>query len=127
MPLCTQTKYVVLTKADIHRRQQEVIDAVTSVLGISAEDAERILRKYKWYGRIGVGCTLASLLMAGDILNKQQQNKLSHRGSQQAVFPQSLTLLFGFAHPALFSLSAGGNCNTLHATARTRQGRQPCE
>jgi hypothetical protein len=40
---------VVLTKADINRRQQEVIDAVTSVLGISHEDAGRILRKYKWW------------------------------------------------------------------------------
>jgi len=40
----------VLTKADIERRQQEVIDAVTSVLGISGEDAGRILRKYKWWG-----------------------------------------------------------------------------
>ena len=46
---CMQTKYVVLTKADINRRQQEVIDAVTSVLGISHEDAGRILRKYKWW------------------------------------------------------------------------------
>jgi hypothetical protein len=46
--LLLQTKYVVLTRDDIHRRQQEVIDAVTSVLGISNEDAGRILRKYKW-------------------------------------------------------------------------------
>lgn len=43
-----QHKYVVLTKAAIHTRQQEVIDAVTSVLGITDEDAGRILRKYKW-------------------------------------------------------------------------------
>lgn len=47
--LCLQNKYVVLTKADINRRQQEVIDAVTSVLGISHDDAGRILRKYKWW------------------------------------------------------------------------------
>lgn len=43
-----QTKYLVLTKEDIKKRQQEVVDSVTSVLGISSEDAERILRKYKW-------------------------------------------------------------------------------
>jgi hypothetical protein len=43
-----QTKYVVLTKDEIKTRQHEVIDAVTSVLGISSEDAGRILRKYKW-------------------------------------------------------------------------------
>jgi hypothetical protein len=43
-----QHKYVVLSKADIKRRQEEVIEAVTSVVGISAEDAARILRKYKW-------------------------------------------------------------------------------
>jgi hypothetical protein len=47
--LLLQTKYVVLTRDDINRRQQEVIDAVTSVLGISSEDAGRILRKYKWW------------------------------------------------------------------------------
>lgn len=47
--LLLQTKYVVLTSTDINRRQQEVIDAVTSVLGISSEDAGRILRKYKWW------------------------------------------------------------------------------
>jgi hypothetical protein len=43
-----QTKYIVLTKDDIKTRQQEVVDSVTSVLGISSEDAGRILRKYKW-------------------------------------------------------------------------------
>lgn len=50
--LLLQTKYVVLTRTDINRRQQEVIDAVTSVLGISSEDAGRILRKYKWWVQI---------------------------------------------------------------------------
>lgn len=43
-----QSKYVVLNKSDIKKRQDEVIEEVTSVLGISAEDAARILRKYKW-------------------------------------------------------------------------------
>lgn len=43
-----QSKYAVLTQADIKRRQKEAVDSVTSILGIAAEDAERILRKYKW-------------------------------------------------------------------------------
>lgn len=43
-----QSKYAVLTKADMQRRQKEAIEAVTSILGISDDDAARILRKYKW-------------------------------------------------------------------------------
>lgn len=43
-----QSKYVVLSKPDLKRQQVEVVEAVTSVLGISSEDAARILRKYKW-------------------------------------------------------------------------------
>lgn len=44
-----QSKYAVLTKADMLRRQHEAIEAVTSILGISDDDAARVLRKYKWY------------------------------------------------------------------------------
>jgi hypothetical protein len=45
---CLQSKYVVLTRADILRRQKEAIGQVTSILGISDDDAARVLRKYKW-------------------------------------------------------------------------------
>jgi hypothetical protein len=44
----SQSKYLVLTKADILRRQKEAIEQVTSILGISDDDAARVLRKYKW-------------------------------------------------------------------------------
>jgi hypothetical protein len=44
----TQSKYLVLTKADILRRQKEATEQVTSILGISDDDAARVLRKYKW-------------------------------------------------------------------------------
>lgn len=45
---CLQSKYEVLTRADILRRQKEAIEQVTSILGISDDDASRVLRKYKW-------------------------------------------------------------------------------
>jgi hypothetical protein len=45
---CLQSKYVVLTKTDILRRQKEAVEQVTSILGISDDDAARVLRKYKW-------------------------------------------------------------------------------
>jgi hypothetical protein len=40
--------YVVLPKADLLVRQQETIAKTTSILGISDEDAARVLRKFKW-------------------------------------------------------------------------------
>eukprot|EP00879_Flechtneria_rotunda_P014450 GHRR01015099.1.p1 GENE.GHRR01015099.1~~GHRR01015099.1.p1 ORF type:complete len:471 (+),score=115.95 GHRR01015099.1:168-1580(+) len=43
-----KNKYAVLTKVDISKRQEEAIESVTSILGISDEDAARVLRKYKW-------------------------------------------------------------------------------
>ena len=43
-----QNPYVVLTKPQVLERQKEVVSEVTSILGISDEDATRILRKYKW-------------------------------------------------------------------------------
>lgn len=45
---CTQAPYRVLGKADIARSQQEVVESVTSILGISDEEATRVLRRYKW-------------------------------------------------------------------------------
>ncbi|WIA08252.1 hypothetical protein OEZ85_007696 [Tetradesmus obliquus] len=43
-----KSKYEVMTRADILRRQKEAIEQVTSILGISDDDAARVLRKYKW-------------------------------------------------------------------------------
>mmetsp|Transcript_12046 Transcript_12046/g.25888 ORF Transcript_12046/g.25888 Transcript_12046/m.25888 type:complete len:532 (+) Transcript_12046:91-1686(+) len=40
--------YNVLSKTDLTRRRKEAIEEVTGVLGISPEEAARVLRKYKW-------------------------------------------------------------------------------
>lgn len=79
---CMQTKYVVLTKADINRRQQEVIDAVTSVLGISHEDAGRILRKYKWWVVRG-GCGAKLPVPAPKATAPAHQYSTRHQQRQQ--------------------------------------------
>jgi hypothetical protein len=47
MPASLQP-YVVLPKSDLRSRQQETIAKITSILGISDEDAARVLRKFKW-------------------------------------------------------------------------------
>jgi hypothetical protein len=46
-----QTKYLVLTKNDIRKRQKEAVESVISILGISDEDASKLLRRYKWFVR----------------------------------------------------------------------------
>jgi len=54
-----QTKYLVLTKNDIRKRQKEAVESVISILGISDEDASKLLRRYKWFVRCwnrGAGC-----------------------------------------------------------------------
>eukprot|EP00775_Hariotina_reticulata_P011699 gene11699-11843_t len=43
-----KTKYLVLTKTEIQKRQKEAVESVISILGISDDDASRLLRKYKW-------------------------------------------------------------------------------
>jgi hypothetical protein len=43
-----QAPYVVLNKQELARCQQEALKAVTSILGISDEEAMRVLRIYKW-------------------------------------------------------------------------------
>ncbi len=40
--------YKVISKQDLIKRQSEALSEVTSVLGVTDEDATRVLRKYKW-------------------------------------------------------------------------------
>ncbi|KAL6751325.1 hypothetical protein V8C86DRAFT_2440016 [Haematococcus lacustris] len=44
----TKTLYKILNNQDLKLRRDDVIREVTSVLGISDDDASRVLRKYKW-------------------------------------------------------------------------------
>ena len=39
----------MLTQAELVVRQRAKVEEVTSVLGISEEDAARVLRKFKWW------------------------------------------------------------------------------
>ena len=43
-----KASFRVLGKADMIKRQHDKLQEVTSVLGISDEDAARVLRKFKW-------------------------------------------------------------------------------
>lgn len=40
--------FVILTKDDVKKKRLQAINEVTNVLGITEEDAARVLRKYKW-------------------------------------------------------------------------------
>jgi hypothetical protein len=45
---CVQPQYTVLSKEELRAQRQKALDSVTSVLGITDDEAARLLRKYKW-------------------------------------------------------------------------------
>ena len=50
LPWCvsSQAAFEVLTEAQLRERQQETLQEVTSVTGLTEQDAGRVLRLYKW-------------------------------------------------------------------------------
>lgn len=43
-----QAQYVVLRRDDVRARQAKAVHEVASVLGLSDDDAARVLRRFKW-------------------------------------------------------------------------------